>query len=57
MWAAYHLFEPADTALHPEMAPAIVAMWRRTRSAPAPEGMRRRESVRKMQLEAAPIKM
>lgn len=57
MWAAYHRFEPAETALQPEMAPAMVTMWRRTRSAPATEGKRRRESVRKMQLEAAPSKM
>ncbi|MFS7988772.1 hypothetical protein Hanom_Chr11g01038841 [Helianthus anomalus] len=57
MWTAYHLLEPADTAVHPEMAPAMVMMWRRTSRAPAMDGMRRRERVRKMQLEAAPSKM
>lgn len=57
MWKAYHLCEPAEEAAQPDTAPPIVITWRRMKRKPTIEGKRRRESVRKIQLEAAPKRM
>lgn len=59
MWVPYHLLLPAPelAAAQPETAPAMVRMWSKMRKNPHRDGMRRRERVRKMQLEAAPRSM
>ena len=60
MWTPYQRpeeVEEREEAVHPETAPAMVRTWRRMRKKPQREGTRRRERVRKMQLEAAPKRM
>lgn len=57
MWAAYHLLVAVEAAAQPVIAPAMVKMWRRIRKKPHTEGTKRRERVKKMQLEAAPKRM
>ncbi|KAG0485101.1 hypothetical protein HPP92_009180 [Vanilla planifolia] len=54
MWAPCHFRAEEFATAQPETAPAMVSEWRRMRRNPTAEGMRRRERVRKMQLEAAP---
>lgn len=50
--APYHRVPPVLAAWHPAKAPRMVRRWRMMKKKPQSDGIRRRERVRKMQLEA-----
>ncbi|KAH0460912.1 hypothetical protein IEQ34_008487 [Dendrobium chrysotoxum] len=56
VWAACERSEEATGEAAAEAAAMAVSEWREIRRRPQGEGRRRRERVRKMQLEAAPMR-